>query len=204
MPDRLGFIYRSHSRFSTFGRWMHVTHSSEPQGQDQQDRIADGSGLAFHGFRFGSEIMKNPIYLPWNTSKARIKEAEEARKNRLEIVRGLSVGQISRRDLIKWGLITTAGALAPIKGLSPFVSSAYAEVPTGAPSSPGTIGLDFTQEMLRLEVLPRNPVSSLKPYPRIQSNQTKQAVDPLLGGGFGPIEGRPPGPHWVHQRFHEF
>jgi len=178
--------------------------SCEPQGQDQQDRIADGSGLAFHGFRFGSEIMKNPIYLPWNTSKARIKEAEEARKNRLEIVRGLSVGQISRRDLIKWGLITTAGALAPIKGLSPFVSSAYAEVPTGAPSSPGTIGLDFTQEMLRLEVLPRNPVSSLNPYPRIQSNQTKQAVDPLLGGGFGPIEGRPPGPHWAHQRFHEF
>ena len=85
--------------------------------------------------------MKNAIYLPWNTPKNRIKEAEEARKNRLEIVRGLSVGQVSRRDLIKWGLITAAGALAPIRGLSPFVSSAYGEVPTGAPSSPGTIAM---------------------------------------------------------------
>lgn len=148
--------------------------------------------------------MKYPIYLPWNTSKNRLREAEEARKNRLEIVRGLSVGQISRRDLIKWGLITVAGALAPIRGLSPFVSSAYGEVPTGAPSSPGTIGLEFTQEMLPLEVLARKPVSSLNPYPLIQSNQTKRPVDPLLGGGFGPIEGRPPGPNWAHQRFHEF
>ena len=57
---------------------------------------------------------------------------------------------------------------------------------------------------MRLEVLPRNPISSLNPHPMIQSNQKLQAVDPLLGGGFGPIEGRPPGPNWAHQRFHEF
>ena len=145
--------------------------------------------------------MKRRIYLPWNTPKNRIKEAEDARKNRLEIVQSLSWGQISRRELIKWGLFTTAGALAPIKGLNPFVSSAYAEVPTGAPSSPGLIGLEFTQPMLRLEVLPRNPISSLNPAPAAMSNQTLQKVDPMLGGGFGPIEGRPPGPDWAHQRF---
>jgi manganese oxidase len=148
--------------------------------------------------------MKNRIYLPWNTSRSRIKEAEEARNNRLEIVKALSWGQISRRDLLKWGLITAAGALAPIKGLNPFVSSAYAEVPTGAPSSPGLIGLDFTQPMLGLEVLSRNPISSLNPRPMVEANQTLQAVDPALGGGFGPIEGRPPGPDWAHQRWAEF
>jgi FtsP/CotA-like multicopper oxidase with cupredoxin domain len=148
--------------------------------------------------------MNRRIYLPWNTSKTRVKEAEDARKNRLEIVKALSWGQISRRDLLKWGLITAAGALAPIKGLNPFMSSAYGEVPTGAPSSPGLIGLDFTQPMLRLEVLPRNSIASLNPAPMEQSNQTLHPVDPALGGGFGPIEGRPPGPDWAHQRFDEF
>jgi manganese oxidase len=148
--------------------------------------------------------MKRRIYLPWNTSKNRIKEADDARKNRLEIVKALSWGQISRRDLLKWGLISAAGALAPIKGLNPFVSSAYGEVPTGAPNSPGLIGLDFTQPMLRLEVLPRNPISSLNPAPMREANETLQRVDPALGGGFGPIEGRPPGPDWGHQRWAEF
>src|SRR5260370_24142319 len=148
--------------------------------------------------------MNRRIYLPWNTSKTRLKEAEDARKNRLEIVKALSWGQISRRDLLKWGLITAAGALAPIKGLNPFMSSAYGEVPTGAPSSPGLIGLDFTQPMLRLEVLPRNSIASLNPAPMEQSNQTLHPVDPALGGGFGPSEGRPPGPDWAHQRFDEF
>jgi len=145
--------------------------------------------------------MKRRIYLPWNSSKKRLQEAEDARKNRLEIVKALSWGQVSRRDLIKWGLFTAAGALAPIRGLNPFVSSAYAEVPTGAPSSPGLFGLEFTQPMLRLELLQRKPVSSLSPAPMVQSNQTMQRVDPMLGGGFGPIEGRPPGPNWAHQRF---
>jgi manganese oxidase len=145
--------------------------------------------------------MKGRIYLPWNTSKTRIKEADDARKNRLDIVQSLSWGQVSRRELIKWGLFTAAGALAPIKGLNPFVSSVYGEVPTGAPSSPGLVGLEFTQPMLRLEVLPSKPISSLNPAPMALSNQTLQRVDPMLGGGFGPIEGRPPGPNWAHQRF---
>ena len=29
-------------------------------------------------------------------------------------------------------------------------------------------------------------------------------MDPLLGGGIGPVEGRPPGPDWGHQRWDEF
>jgi FtsP/CotA-like multicopper oxidase with cupredoxin domain len=158
------------------------------------------------------------FYLPKNSSKARLKEAENARNNRAEIVKALSHGQVSRRDLIKWGLFTSAGLLAPIRGLSPFVPSAFASggggtgstgIPTGAPPSLFFNGTSpFTQPMLRFDVAQRNPVSSLNPTPTAMANQTQQPVDPALVGGqtglTGPIEGRPPGSIWAHQRFTQF
>ena len=146
------------------------------------------------------------MYLPSNASKARLKEAENARKNRIEIVKALSQGQVSRRDLIKWGLFTTAGLLAPIHGLNPFVASAYGSIPTGLPRSPLFGVQPFSQPMPRADLFQRhpNPFSFLKPGPLERSNQTMRAVDPVLGGGQGPIEGRPPGPIWAHQRFTEF
>jgi len=147
-------------------------------------------------------------YLPWTASKARLRQAENARKNRLEIVKALSHGQVSRRDLLKLGLFTGAGFLAPIGGLNPFVGSANSaggsDIPTGAPPSPLFGVQPFTQPMPRFNVLPRNPVSSLNPFPTARANQTQRAVDPALGGGFGPIEGRPPGDVWAHQRFNDF
>ena len=39
------------------------------------------------------------FWLPENASKARVKEATDARKNRLEIVAAHSQGKVSRRDL---------------------------------------------------------------------------------------------------------
>src|SRR5207302_8628208 len=48
------------------------------------------------------------IYLPSNASAARLREAEHARRNRAEIVRELSWGRVTRRDLIKMGLFTGA------------------------------------------------------------------------------------------------
>src|ERR1700760_3706202 len=60
------------------------------------------------------------FYLPRDASKARLRDAENARKNRAEILKAYSHGTVSRRDLIKWGLITTGGLIAPIGGLSPF------------------------------------------------------------------------------------
>jgi FtsP/CotA-like multicopper oxidase with cupredoxin domain len=154
-------------------------------------------------------MSREHFFLPWNASKARLREAENARRNRLEIVKALSQGAVSRRELFKWGLITGAGLIAPIQGLSPFVKSAYADdgggIPTGAPPSPGTVGLAFTQPLTRLDVLPRNPVATLNPAPTIEANTTlTYNVDPLLGGGIGPVEGRPPGPDWGHQRWDEF
>ncbi|MBZ5538750.1 MAG: multicopper oxidase domain-containing protein [Acidobacteriia bacterium] len=168
------------------------------------------------------------FFLPWNASKARLKAAEDARKNRMEILKAYSQGQVTRRDLIKWGLITTGGVLAPIGGLSPFVGSMRADqgggggggnIPTGAPPSPGLVGLEFSQPMPRFDVLQRKaprqqglfqlePINGAVYQPTAQSNQTLQNLNPALVGGrtdqFGPIEGRPPGAIWAHQRFSQF
>src|SRR5436305_8604875 len=124
------------------------------------------------------------FFLSENSSKARLRETENARNNRAEIVKVYSQGKVSRRDLIKWGLITTGGALAPIHGLNPFVNSAFAgslNGPTGAPPSPGLNGLAFTQPMLRFELLDRQPMSAASVAPTALSNQTAIAMDPALG-----------------------
>src|SRR6476469_1465402 len=158
------------------------------------------------------------IYLPKDASRARVKEAENARKNRAEILKAYSQGKVSRRDLIKWGLITSAGALAPIGGLNPFVSAAHAadtfDLPTGAPRSPRFGVQPFTTPMPRFDVIQRSPITAGQPHPfgtiipTAQANQTQQPLDPALVGGAtnltGPIEGRPPGPIWAHQGFDKF
>src|SRR5258708_1219920 len=158
------------------------------------------------------------FFLSEKSSKARLREAENARKNRAEIVKAFSQGKVTRRELVKWGLITSGGLLAPIHGLNPFVNSAYASggsttgnigtgIPTGAPPSP-TFGVQpFSTPMPRFDVAQRKSVSSLSPLPQAQSNQTQQPLDPALVNGqtglTGPIEGRPGGPIWAHQGFND-
>jgi FtsP/CotA-like multicopper oxidase with cupredoxin domain len=163
------------------------------------------------------------FWLTEKSSKARLRDAENARRNRQEIIKAHSQGQITRRDLIKWGLISTGGLLLPMNGLSPFaraqtttaaqggitpLSQGRANIPTGLPPSPLFGVQAFTQPMPRFDVLPRNPVSTLSPAPTAQSNQTRQPLDPALEevnpGDTGPIEGRPPGPIWAHQQFARF
>jgi manganese oxidase len=143
------------------------------------------------------------IFLSRKTSKMRLREAENARRNRQEIVKALSHGQITRRDLLKWGLFTATGALAWKHGLNPFVRSAFASVPTGLPRSPLFGVQAFTQPMPRFDVLRRNPnpFTFLSPTPTKEANTTQQPVPAILGGGTGPVEGRPPGPIWAHQKF---
>src|SRR5712691_7617376 len=145
------------------------------------------------------------IYLPESASSARLREAEHARENRIEIVRELSWGGVTRRELLKMGLFTSAGLLAPIRGLSPFATTAYADdgsnIPTGAPPSPLFGVRPFTQWMHRFDCLPRKGLSALTPPPTASANQTPRPVTPELGGGYGPIEGRPPGSVWAHQQF---
>src|SRR3954467_7227340 len=139
------------------------------------------------------------MYLPWKASKGRVREAQVARRNRQEIVKALADGQITRRDLFKWGLITGAGLMAWKQGLNPFVRGAYAAVPTGLPRSPLFGVLPFTQPMPRFDVLTRkpNPLAPgvLTPTPTKEANTTQQALDPRLegvvAGDTGPVEGRP-------------
>lgn len=114
-------------------------------------------------------------------------------------------------EFLRLGLMSAVLVLVMTQGLGVFAPKANAHdsgggVPTGLPSSPTCFPPNpciqkFTQPMPRFDVLPRNAVSTLVPAPTAQANTTQQAVDPKLGGGFGPIEGRPPGPIWAHQGF---
>jgi FtsP/CotA-like multicopper oxidase with cupredoxin domain len=102
-------------------------------------------------------------------------------------------------------LVTAAATFIMTSGLGVLAPDAVADsVPTGLSPSP-TFGIvKFTQPMPRFDVLPRNAVSTLVPAPSAQANTTQQSVDPVLGGGTGPIEGRPPGAIWAHQGFTRF
>ena len=101
------------------------------------------------------------FFLSPKASKARLREAEQARKNRWEIIQANSQGQVSRRDLIKMGLFTGTGLLLPISGLSPFARSAFADsnIPTGLPPSPLLNNTTaFSTPMPRFDIFPRGAV----------------------------------------------
>jgi len=155
------------------------------------------------------------MYLPWKASKRRMREAEQARRNRREAIAAWSGGKVSRRALVRSGLMTAAGLWVMKNGLSPFAPSAYADssIPSGAPPSPLFGVKPFTAAMPRFDVLARNAVSTLHPAPTAEANQTLYLLPEELRGGvfpagdrrnFGPIEGRPPGPIWAHQQFDLF
>ena len=145
------------------------------------------------------------MYLLGKASAARIREAEKSRNNRLEVIKALSHGTISRRELVKWGIFTSSGVLALKNGLNPFVGNAWSAIPTNMPSSPLFGALPFTQPMPRADLFPRQPISALTPAPTAQANTTQQvlnkALPGVMAGDTGPIEGRPPGPIWAHQDF---
>jgi manganese oxidase len=165
-----------------------------------------------------SKSSNDEFWLSEKSDKRRLRDAENSRKNRAEIIKALSQGKVTRRELVRMGLFTAAGVIAPIGGLSPFVKPLHAQttsgsfgtrcfgfdVPTGMSPSP-TFGVaPFSAAMPRFDLLPRQAVSALNPAPTATANTTQQPVDPLLGGGQGPIEGRPPGAIWAHQAFAQF
>ena len=163
------------------------------------------------------------MYISWKASRARQKEAQNARDNRAEIVKALSHGQITRRDLYKWGIYTATGALALQNGLSPFARSAFADVPTGTPRSPLGTATKFSQPMPRLalqtpSILTRDPATGNAVFPAALGERpakrlsyhtdfTANPANPAFRNqvsGRGPIEGRPPGEVFAHQRWDEF
>jgi len=102
------------------------------------------------------------MYISSKASRIRQREAQNARNNRAEIVKALSLGQITRRDLYKWGLLTTTGVIALKNGLSPFARSAFAAVPTGTPRSPLFGAQKFTQRLNRLAVQAPQPLTRIQ------------------------------------------
>ena len=175
-------------------------------------------------------------YLPPDASKRRVREAQNARNNRAEIVKALSQGQITRRDLTKWALFTAAGLLLCKNGLSPFAKSAFAQEATGVPATPLNGAYPFTQPLQRLAYVPPTPLTklvqpngewdavwsampgvvrstALMPAKRLsyhtdfsahQAGNT--AANPYINflTNRGPMEGRPPGEWFAHQRWKEF
>src|SRR5262252_5894697 len=115
------------------------------------------------------------MYLSSRASRIRQKEAHNARANRAEIIKALSIGEITRRDLFRWGIFTTGGLLVWKNGLSPFAPSAFAQVPTGTPRSPLFNAQKFSQSMPRLNLQHPVPVT-----PFIRGAET----DAAFGGAF--------------------
>lgn len=188
------------------------------------------------------------MYLPISASRIRQREAQNARNNRAEIIKALGNGQISKRDLLRWGIYTSGGLLVAKNGLSPFARSAYASDATGAPRSPLRGATKFSQPMHRLNYrapipltptlhLPNGATSSqitkdtFADFPsgmnepsakrlsyhtdytnwRNRNGRQGPANGPDFGNGFanpvtqrGPMEGRPPGEMFSHQRWAEF
>src|SRR5262245_32950267 len=165
-------------------------------------------------------------FLSNRASRGRQREAQTARDNRAEIIRALSIGQITRRDLYKWGIFTVAGGLAWKHGLNPLVRSAFAAIPTGTPRSPLFGAQKFFQPMPRLALqqpvpLARNdfneavwppgvdPQVQRFPAKRLSyhTDFSAKPADPRFRNpvtGRGPVEGRPPGEVFAHQRWEEF
>jgi FtsP/CotA-like multicopper oxidase with cupredoxin domain len=169
--------------------------------------------------------MEIAMYLTGKVSRIRQREAQRARENRAEIVKARSLGQVTRRDLIRWGILTTAGALALKNGLSPFARSAFAAVPTGTPTSPLFGAARFTQRMPRLRLQTPVPLTMAangdavfptgSGYPDAKrlsyhDDFSNYVGDPALNPfrnpvtNRGPMEGRPPGEFFAHQRWEEF
>ena len=91
------------------------------------------------------------MYLSKDASRARLREAQNARNNRAEIVKALSQGQVTRRELMKWGIFTASGGLAMINGLSPYAySQVLPSIPTGTPRSPLYGAVPFSHPLARL------------------------------------------------------
>jgi FtsP/CotA-like multicopper oxidase with cupredoxin domain len=190
------------------------------------------------------------MYLPFSASRLRQREAQNARNNRAEIVRALGAEQITKRDLIRWGIYTTGGMLAMKNGLSPYARSAFAQGATGVPRSPLGNAVKFNSTFERLRWLKPKPMvptlvpgswtpdgkplahadfvdkSLREPSVKRLSYHTDftnwQLYNPKYGNASfptlpdaanpyvnqlthrGPMEGRPPGEMFSHQRWDEF
>jgi len=90
------------------------------------------------------------------------KEKQTAANNRAELI----AAGFKRRDLLKMGLLTSAGLLIPKKGLSAHPLNTRGSFDDDEPNSPPTT--PFSELMPRLPVLQPVPLASLSPQPAAQ------------------------------------
>ena len=88
------------------------------------------------------------------------KEKQTASNNRAELI----AAGFKRRDLLKMGLLTSAGMLIPKKGLSAHPLNTRGSFDDDEPNSPDTT--PWQDEMPRLTVLQPVPLASLNPAPQ--------------------------------------
>ena len=117
-------------------------------------------------------------------SRARWKEMTSALKRRQEII----AAGLSRRDLFKMGLLTRAGMLVPMAGLSARADTRCYDNCGSQCASPPT-----TPWTMQLPIMPvKQPVSSLSPTPTVAPNtaagegRTRNHQAPNVGLPFPP------------------
>lgn len=123
----------------------------------------------------------------WILKYRESKLARIARKNRQEIIRA----GLSRREMFKMGLLTSAGLLVPIRGLSARASGGCTDKCEPGCSPPTT---PFVEPLPIMPILTEVPESSLVPAPTPNPNT---AINPNTGL---PFEGRVE-PHQFRDRF---
>jgi len=99
------------------------------------------------------------------------KDKQTAANNRRELI----AAGFKRRDLLKMGLLTSAGMLIPKKGLSARPLNTMGAFDDDEPNSPPTT--PFQELMPRLTVLA--PVASLTPAPTIAEREPASIVTSL-------------------------
>ena len=97
-------------------------------------------------------------------NKRKEKDKQIAADNRRELI----AAGFRRRDLLKMGLLTSAGMLIPKKGLSARPLNTRGSFDSDEPNSPPTT--PFQELMPRLPVLQPVPLSSLNPQPTAAPN----------------------------------
>src|SRR5262245_39309930 len=171
-------------------------------------------------------------YLYDKASRALTRKAMYVRHKLVDIHKAISIGQITSRDLYNCVIFTVTGALALKNGLSPFARSAFAAIPTGTPRSPLGTARKFTVELPRLALQTPIPLTQSgtgldavanfpaafreRPAKRLSYHTDFTAFNaanpgypnngnPFLNpvSGRGPIEGRPPGEVFAHQRWND-
>lgn len=116
------------------------------------------------------------------------KEKQQAAKNRREII---SAG-LSRRQMLKMGLLTSAGLLIPMSGLSVRARSSagrylFDSGPGSGPSSPPTA--PFVQAFTRMTV--KQPTATLNPAPTVVPNTAAgegRTIAHQAFGQFAPVK----------------